>query len=235
MFVDAELRPYPDQWAFLAAFRVMDAHDIEPVILRATGGEHPLDVTFINEENLSPPWKRRSSSTTKLEGPLPKSVRLTRANLICFEKTHLPQSLANRLIRLAAFQNPEFYRAQAMRMSVWDKPRVIGCAENFPHHIGLPRGCLEAALSLLRENGVACEMKDERFGGQPLGVKFFGSLRVDQEDAVTAMLQHDDGILCAPTAFGKTVVAAAMIARQLRFDVGGGGCSRSTRSTECNR
>ena len=79
---------------------------------------------------------------------------MTLANLIYFEKAQLPQALANRLIRLAAFQNPEFYKAQAMRMSVWDKPRVIGCAENYPQHIALPRGCLDAALSLLRDNGI---------------------------------------------------------------------------------
>ena len=52
--------------------------------------------------------------------------------------------MANRLIRLTAFQNPEFYRAQAMRLPVWNKPRIIGCAENYPLHIGLPRGCLNA-------------------------------------------------------------------------------------------
>jgi hypothetical protein len=63
---------------------------------------------------------------------MPTVLRLTVANMIYFDKAQLPQALANRLIRLAAFQNPEFYRAQAMRMSVWDKPRVIGCAENFP-------------------------------------------------------------------------------------------------------
>jgi hypothetical protein len=84
---------------------------------------------------------------------MPKSLTVTLANLIYFEKAQLPQALANRLIRLAAFQNPEFYKAQAMRMSVWDKPRVIGCAESYPHHIALPRGCLDAALSLLRDNG----------------------------------------------------------------------------------
>lgn len=80
---------------------------------------------------------------------------MTLANLIYFEKAQLPQPLANRLIRLAAFQNPEFYKAQAMRISVWYKPQVIGCAENYPRQIALPRGCLEAARSLLRDNGIA--------------------------------------------------------------------------------
>jgi len=214
VFVNAELQPYPDQWAFLAAIRPMDAHDIEPTILRATGGAHPLDVTFIDEEDLATPWKRQNTSNAKLAGPMPKSLGLTLANLIYLEKAQLPQPLANRLIRLAAFQNPEFYKAQAMRISVWDKPRVIGCAENYPKHIALPRGCLGAALSLLRDNGIACVLRDERFGGQPLEVSFMGSLRIDQEVAVSAMLHHDDGVLCAPTAFGKTVVAAAIIARR---------------------
>jgi superfamily II DNA or RNA helicase len=214
VFVDDELRPYPDQWAFLAAIQPMAAHDIEPTILRATGGVHPLDVTFIDDEDLATPWRRETASTRNLSGPMPKSLTVTLANLIYFEKAQLPQPLANRLIRLAAFQNPEFYKAQAMRMSVWDKPRVIGCAENYPQHIALPRGCLDAALALLRENGIGSELRDERVSGQPLAVSFVGSLRPDQEAAVAAMLPFDAGVLCAPTAFGKTVTAAAMIARR---------------------
>jgi superfamily II DNA or RNA helicase len=214
LFVDAELRSYPDQWGFLANIRPMDLHDIEPTILRATGGSHPLDVTFIDEEDLSSPWRRESASSGKLAAPLPKSLDITLANLIYFEKAQLPQALANRLIRLAAFQNPEFYKAQAMRLSVWDKPRVIGCAENYPQHIALPRGCRDAALSLLRENDIAWDLRDERFGGQPLQIAFAGNLRMDQEAAVSAMLHHDTGVLCAPTAFGKTVVAAALITRR---------------------
>nr|WP_232516628.1 hypothetical protein [Thauera sp. K11] len=187
VFVDAELRPYPDQWAFLASIQPMAAQDIEPIVLRATGGAHPLDVTFIDDEDLATPWKRESTSTRQLQGPMPKSLTVTLANLVYFEKSQLPQALANRLIRLAAFQNPEFYKAQAMRMSVWDKPRVVGNAENYPQHIALPRGCIEAALDLLRENGISCELRDERFGGEPLEVSFAGTLRLDQEAAASVM------------------------------------------------
>ncbi|MBL8515081.1 MAG: DEAD/DEAH box helicase family protein [Betaproteobacteria bacterium] len=214
VFVDADLRPYADQWAFLASIQPMAAHDIEPTILRATGGGHPLDVTFIDDEDLATPWKPENSTAKKLAGPMPRSLTVTLANLIYFEKAQLPQGLVNRLIRLAAFQNPEFYKAQAMRMSVWNKPRIIGCAESYPEHIALPRGCLDAALSLLRENGIDCDLRDERFGGQPLDVPFVGNLRLDQEAAIAGMLSHDAGVLCAPTAFGKTVTAAAIIARR---------------------
>ena len=115
VFVDAALRPHGDQWAYLAAIQPMAPHDIEPTILRATGGVHPLDVTFIDDEDLATPWKRQAGPSTKLAGTMPQALTVTLANLIYFEKSVLPQALANRLIRLAAFQNPEFYKAQAMR------------------------------------------------------------------------------------------------------------------------
>jgi superfamily II DNA or RNA helicase len=214
VFVDATLRPHRDQWAYLASVQPMAPHDIEPTVLRATGGIHPLDVTFIDDEDLAKPWKREATKTNKLAGAMPQALAVTLANLIYFEKSALPQALANRLIRLAAFQNPEFYKAQAMRMSVWDKPRVIGNAKNYPQHIALPRGCLDAARALLKDNGIRCDLRDERFGGEPIQASFVGTLRLDQEQAVLAMLQHDAGVLCAPTAFGKTVAAAAIIARR---------------------
>jgi superfamily II DNA or RNA helicase len=214
VFVDADLKPYPDPWAVLAATAPLPPQDIEPIILRATGGAHPLDVTFIDDEDLALPWKRHGASAGKLAGELPTALTVTVANQVYFEKSQLPQALANRLIRLAAFQNPEFYRAQAMRMSVWDKPRIIGCAENYPQHIALPRGCFDAAAELLANNGIGLDLRDERYAGESIAVDFAGTLRLDQEVAVAAMLRHDVGVLCAPTAFGKTVTAAALIARR---------------------
>lgn len=214
VFVDAELRPYVDQWGFLATVTSMAPQDIEPVVLRATGGRHPLDVVMVEDEEDATPWKRPPPTTGKLAGIMPASLTVTLANQVYFEKAALPQVLSNRLIRLAAFQNPEYYRAQAMRMPVWDKPRVIGCAENHPQHISLPRGCLDAAVELLAVNGIRCDRNDERYAGRSITVTFSGTLRPDQAKAVSGMFRHDTGVLCAPTAFGKTVTAAALIARR---------------------
>lgn len=214
VFVDDALRPYPDQWGFLASLRRLPAEDIESTILQATGGAHPLDVTFIEDEDNQTPWRTPPRTSQKIAGPLPESLHLTLANLVYFQKEGLPQALANRLIRLAAFQNPEFYKAQAMRFAVWDKPRVIGCAENYPKHIALPRGCLDGAVSLLTANGIRAVVQDERSLGTRIDIRFAGTLRDDQEAAVAATLRHDTGVLCAPTAFGKTVTAAALIARR---------------------
>jgi hypothetical protein len=84
VFIDTELRPYSDQWGFLASIQPMAAHDIEPTIVRATDGVHPLDVTFIDDEDLATPWKRQSIVNNKLTGQIPKSLTVTLANLIYF-------------------------------------------------------------------------------------------------------------------------------------------------------
>jgi superfamily II DNA or RNA helicase len=211
LFVNKELQPYEDQWAFLASVSKMPLEDIEPVILRATGGSNPLDVTFIEEEDLNTPWQSQTIMPGKLTEPMPALLTVTLANQLYIEKAALPQSLSNRLIRLAAFQNPEFYKAQAMRFPVWDKPRIIGCAENFPKYLALPRGCLDAVRSLFQENGIQHELVDKRENGKKISAQFIGQLRLDQETALTELLKHETGVLCAPTAFGKTVLAASLI------------------------
>jgi superfamily II DNA or RNA helicase len=213
VFVDLEFQPYPDQWRFLASIAPLISVDVETAILKATGGAHPLDVTFASDDDSNEPWKR-SPSSSRVAGPLPVVVTITRADRLYFRKDELPQPLLNRLVRLAAFQNPEFYKAQAMRMPVWDKPRVIGCAENFRLHVALPRGCLEPAMDLLKANQIEAQVHDERSSGAAIEVAFTGTLRTDQEAAAAAIVKHDVGILSAPTAFGKTVIAAAVIARR---------------------
>ncbi len=214
VFVNDEFEPYADQWAFLASIRPLSRMELEGAILRASGGRHPLDVVFAAEEEDSKPWQRPTPVTARISGPLPESLTLVLANQVFLAKADLPQALANRLIRLAAFQNPEFYKAQAMRLPVWNKPRIIGCAENFPQHIGLPRGCLDTVLELLEQNNILAEIQDERVSGCKVPVRFTGTLRKDQKEAVRAMLKQEVGVLCAPTAFGKTVTAAALIAKR---------------------
>jgi superfamily II DNA or RNA helicase len=213
VFVDEELRPHPDQWVYLASLRRIPVAAMETVIQKATGGAHPLDLNFIDEEDLATPWQA-ATALPKLSGPLPTSLRLTLADQLYVERAGLPQPLLNRLVRLAAFANPAFYKAQAMRLSVWNTPRVIGCAEAFPQHIALPRGCLDAVQTLLNEQGIQADLVDERENGSALNLVFAGQLRHDQDVAVRAMLCHDIGVLQAPTAFGKTVVAAAITARR---------------------
>jgi len=163
------------------------------------------------------PWlwcPSRKRKERQITGPLPPNVRVVVSNLIYIEKEGLPSGMVDRLIRIAAFQNPEFYKAQAMRLSTYGKPRVISCCEVFPEHIGLPRGCMEEVLRVLKSHRINVEVHDERTAGQHIDVSFQGELRPEQRDAIERVLAHDQGILCAATAFGKTVVGACLIAKR---------------------
>ena len=217
VFLDANFNPHPDQWTLLSCVRRMAFAEVENVVREAERSGDIIGVrrSVTDDEQTEDPWTLPPSRKKKDEtitGPLPAKVRVVRGNLIFVEKEGLPSAMLNRLHRLAAFQNPEFYRAQAMRLSTFGKPRVIRCAEEFPKHVALPRGCLGEITALLESHKIAVELDDQRFAGQPIDVTFHGQLRPDQQAAANAMLAHDDGILSATTAFGKTVVAAWLIA-----------------------
>ena len=131
----------------------------------------------VTDEDDDQPWAAPPSRQHKdppVIGPLPEQIDLVLGNQIYVPKADLTPSLRNRLIRLAAFQNPEFYQAQAMRLSTFGKPRIISCCEDFPKHLGLPRGCLDELLDLFQSLKVKVKLTDERFAGTPLDVQFQG-------------------------------------------------------------
>jgi superfamily II DNA or RNA helicase len=219
LFVDDDLRPYPDQWQLLLSIRRARADQVEWLVNDATrrGQVMGVKLSITDDDADGAPWTllpSRRKSEKPIPGPFPESVEIVRSNLIFVPKTDLPEPMLNRMIRVAAFQNPEFYKAQAMRLPTWDKPRVISCSEEFAQHLALPRGCLQEVSELLKEHGIRVLIRDERYAGKPIEVTFRGNLRDEQAEAIRQTLGHDEGVLCAPTAFGKTVVAAKLIAER---------------------
>ena len=218
LFVDENFFPYADQWSYLSAVQRMSLAEIQSVVDKAAYRGGVLGVRFVStdEDDISP-WLYSPSGKKpeiKIVGPLPDRVDLVLANQIYISKEGLPPVLKNKLIRLAAFQNPEFYKAQAMRFPTFDKPRIVHCCEDFPKHIGLPRGCLEDVTELLHSLGIQTRIIDDRFAGERIKTEFVGTLRSEQRMAAEALLEHDTGVLAASTAFGKTVVAAYLIAKR---------------------
>jgi superfamily II DNA or RNA helicase len=219
VFIDTDFRPYPDQWQFLATIRRIPVDAAEEIVAEAQrkGDLIGVRMSIADDEEAQDPWTLPPSRKRKerpIEGPLPKTVQIVRSNLVYVESKDLPPAMLNRLLRLAAFQNPEFYKAQAMRLSTYDKPRVIACGTEFVQHIAVPRGCLTETLALLEAHKIRPEVRDERYAGTAIEAVFQGQLRPFQEEAVAKITAHDEGILCAPTAFGKTAVAAWLIAKR---------------------
>ena len=69
-------------------------------------------------------------------------------------------------------------------------------------------------MELLRSYGIKPEITEEYFRGVPINVLFAGELRPLQKEAGVRLLDHDHGVLSAPTAFGKTVIGAWLIAQR---------------------
>ena len=219
VFIDSDFRPYPDQWEFLSTIERVSLVIAEEIVAAAQrkGDLIGIRISVTDDEDKQDPWtlppsgKRTRSADRR---PLPESVHIVRANLVYVEKRDLPSAMLNRLLRLAAFQNPEFYKAQKMRLSTYDKPRVIACGQDFAQHVALPRVVCRRYWLCLKLTGSGPEVQDERFAGTPIDAEFQGELRPLQLEAVSKIIQHDEGILCAPTAFGKTAIAAWLIANR---------------------
>jgi superfamily II DNA or RNA helicase len=215
VFLDENFEPYVDQWKYLVSIQRMTRQEVMVIVEEASSRGKITGVRMpLNEED-EKPWGTRPSSAKvdDLFGQkLPASLELVLSNQLFIAKQNLSPALINKFIRLAAFQNPDFYKAQAMRLSTFGKPRIIACTEDFPKYIGLPRGCVDEVLSLLKTLDIKPELDDKRNIGNKIKAEFLGKLSIEQEHAVQKMLAHDTGVLAATTAFGKTVVAAHIIA-----------------------
>jgi len=215
VFLDDIFEPHADQWTFLSGVKKLSLVEIDNTLRSLKKNRFStIDIPIANSHE---PWTLPPSGERleKMDGVvLPKKVKIVKGNLVYVEKKELPPALINRIIRLAAFQNPEFFKAQAMRLSTYGKPRIISCSEEFEHHIGLPRGILDSLLTLFSEHGINCEITDERNSGISIELNFQGELRPEQLEAGKKILKHDIGVLSLPTAFGKTVIAAWLLSKR---------------------
>ena len=206
VFVDEQFHPYPDQWLFLSHVEKIDEqaaqNAIDSLAANALGDlaeQHPV------------PWRHQLRESLS-RGNFSEPVDIVESDMVYVPESALDAKAADAARRLAAFANPEFYRAQAMHQSVYGKHRVIFLGETRERHIALPRGCKQRLFELLDEVGVRYSYRDERYAGRNISAQFSGILRPEQEHAANQLLRHDNGILSAPTGFGKTVIGAFVIA-----------------------
>ncbi|MDP3432313.1 MAG: DEAD/DEAH box helicase family protein, partial [Bacteroidota bacterium] len=211
VFIDDRFQPYEDQWALLASIKKLTESDIEFLMSKLCQGNE-LGVLKIDDEEEPRPWKTVAAKLKMQD--FPQKLIIVKANMLFISKAGLSQKALNHLKRLAAFRNPEFYKAQAMRLPTFNKPRIISCSEETADYLCLPRGC-EADINILSE-----ELKLEVFridktnNGKTIDVAFCGILRDEQPLALSKLLEHENGILCGTTAFGKTIAAIKLIAER---------------------
>lgn len=209
VFVDENFEPYPDQWEFLLNVGKLSEQLLED-ILKKTANIQPLGE--LSKTSESKPW----------ETPMPKEIGrsdfsseviIIRSNMLYIPLNLLSSKVLNHLKRIASFRNPEFYSKQALRLSTYQTPRIISCADIDDEYLALPRGCEDAVIALLREKDVPYRIEDKCNHGKPISVQFNGVLRDNQQEAVNVLASNSNGVLSATTAFGKTVTAIGLIAK----------------------
>lgn len=209
VFVDNDFLVYKDQWAFLYNLKKIRESTIDQ-LLRLHYQEELGKLSMSSEKK---PWVT----------PLPQNITQedfhAKVEIIKADKLYIPlkavsAKVLNHLKRITAFKNPEFYSKQALRLSTYAIPRIISCFDITNEYLAMPRGCEDATRSFLNDNAVTYTIIDKTNHGNKISVSFQGEEREEQLEAINALLPYTNGILHATTAFGKTVTAAAIIARK---------------------
>jgi hypothetical protein len=212
VFLDENFNVYSDQWNFLHTVKKYMLGEIETLIRELSPSGELGSLRRDSEDEK--PWESKKSEPKLMKFDFPDTVKIVRANLLYVEKAGISSSALNALKRLAAFLNPEFYRHQAMRLSTFDKPRIISCSDETEQYLCLPRGLYDEVREILENHGIKIQLNDETSEGRKIDVMFNGELRGEQQQASDALLSHNTGILSATTAFGKTVIGAHLIANR---------------------
>lgn len=211
IFIDEKFEPYVDQWGFLGNMKKLSEDTVETLIVSLCRGNE-LGPLQVDTEEVQKPWETNKVMEKLGKDDFPKKVMIIKVNMLYILKENFSQRALNNLKRLAAFKNPEFYKAQAMRMPTFSKPRVISCCDETDQYLCLPRGCEADITHLFDEHKVAIDWMDKTNCGRNIDVEFNGKLREEQELAFNELIKYDNGVLAATTAFGKTIVAAKLIA-----------------------
>ncbi|MBQ7237768.1 MAG: DEAD/DEAH box helicase family protein [Bacteroidales bacterium] len=209
VFVNEKFEPYPDQWEFLLNIEKLSEQALD-IILKNTASIQPLGE--LSKTCESKPWE--VPVPTKIErSDFSSEIVIIRSNMLYISLSQLSSKVLNHLRRIASFRNPEFYSKQALRLSTYQTPRIISCADLDDEYLAIPRGCEDAVITLLIEKGVPYRIEDKTNHGKPISVQFNGMLRDNQQEAVNVLSASNNGVLSATTAFGKTVTAIGLIAK----------------------
>ena len=210
VFVNENFIVYEDQWDYLLQIKRIPETKIDAILTKHGTVSELGELSTTSE---SKPWEIPAPQQIT-SNDFPANPVLIRSNMLHIPLPGFSARAVNHLKRIASFKNPEFYARQGMRLSTYNIPRIISCADMEMDYISLPRGCEDAVVALLKDNQVTYRIEDKSNQGENISVKFKGKLREEQKAAIASLTAHDNGVLNATTAFGKTVTAIGLIAER---------------------
>ncbi|MDD5603991.1 MAG: DEAD/DEAH box helicase family protein [Eubacteriales bacterium] len=212
-FIDENWNAYPNQWAVFQSVSKLSSARVEELLMQ---WHVPMDEVTTDNISLSgtgdvKPWE----STKRLHAEdVSGMLFVTISSLLYIKTDNLKPRLQNQIRRMAAFTNPVYFKNNAIGLSNYANSRYIYLGEDDAGYICIPRGLLEQLIAKCREACISYVVDDKRCSGTSIHATFTGELRESQTKAVNKLLQYDNGILNAATAFGKTVVCSNLIAQK---------------------
>ena len=213
VFVDENWNAYPNQLNHLFATHKLTRGEVESKISRwqldlAIGG---ASSDYSKQKYRPKPWKREQNL---FSCDVTGSLSITLADGVYVDTLNINPRLQNQIRCMATIDNPIFYKNKRLGYSNYYHFSSIYLGTDENGYIKIPRGLLEKLTEACDKAGINYSIDDQRERGQPIRCSFNGSLKEEQDIAAEVMLNFDNGILSAATAFGKTVVCSYLIAKR---------------------
>lgn len=219
VFVDENFVSYQDQWKYLSSVKKISSSEIKTISSKI-GETVQVFISNDNVEKTESTFKHKNNTDFQIvaenfsKDDFKSVVQIILSDFVEIKKDGISERALGALKRTAVFLNPEYFKNLRMRLPLYNIPRYIDCSKENKDFLLLPRGNLKQILQNFDEQKIDYQIEDKRESGQKIDVEFTSELFDEQKIALDAMLKSDIGILCAGTGFGKTVTAAALIAKR---------------------
>jgi hypothetical protein len=163
VFLDDNLEPRLDQWAFLATVHRLRREDLDRILgqMAPIAALAPIgndDIAFALESD---------ERALDLSRPMIKAGMISGEVTLRFDSClHIPRTIPAAVLaalkRLATFANPVFHHKLRLRFATYDTPRFIFASEWHPDRLVLPRGAMDDAVAVLDSAGANVTIQDAR-------------------------------------------------------------------------
>ena len=213
VFVDENWNAYPNQLRHLFKTHKMTPDEVERKI-----NEWQLDLAtgcapsnYSKQKYRPKPWKREQ---TLFLSDVTGSLSIVLSDGIYVDTLNITPRLQNQIRCMATIDNPVFYKNKRLGYSNYYNFSSIYLGVDTNGYIKIPRGLQKDLIEACGKAEIVYSIDDQRERGRPIRCSFNGTLKDKQDSAAEAMLNFDNGILSAATAFGKTVVCSYLIAKR---------------------
>lgn len=198
IFVDEYFEKYQNQFGYLASVKKVDLFTYNQL----------LNKIYEEEKKSESLLGKKVFFEAK---DFKKGLTLLIDNTIRINKSKLTKVSLNYLKSISSLYNPTYFEYQSKGLSTFKEPIFFKLYEEDDLEISLPRGVLDTLINALNLKHIDYKIIDKRIEGEVIDINFLGTLKAEQAKAQKVMLEKDNGILVAPTAFGKTILAISLM------------------------